>query len=381
MRDIYPDSEILGILALERPGEFPVGEGRFVRELLRRGRRTGLTAIAFDPRTWDPSDDSVRGWTLQSDGEGWQSGRYGVPGLLYDRAWPETASEHERFRHALRRLEDGRKLRRLNGKLPHKGRVHALLAQEPELDRLLPPTQAYAGPASFSRWLDHAGGSAFLKPAGGSQGRRVAACVRESDGSVLIRGRRADNRSFEVSFRSMAAASAKLHRWIGRRSYIMQPLLDLTGEGGAPYDIRALVQKNGRGRWTVTGIAARIGRPGTVTANLHGGGRAEPAETVLAAAHGASKAEELLAEIRRACLLIVRRLERHCGRLAELGLDFGVDRSGRLWFLEANSKPGRQAMAGISAETAARSTERPIDYARFILLRPRGRVIHEFDHL
>jgi hypothetical protein len=176
-------------------------------------------------------------------------------------------------------------------------------------------------------------------------------------------------------------ASRRLQRWIGKRVYLMQPMLDLRGSMGEPFDIRSLMQKNKNGRWTLTGVAARCGAPGTVTANLHGGGFAASAKEVLVPLFGEQRGSELLQEISRVSFLLVTRLEETLGRFAEIGLDYGVDRSGRLWFLEANSKPGRAAMGSAGEDAALKAVEQPLSYARSILLRPPGRVIHEFDHL
>lgn len=340
----------------------------------------GLRVIVFDPRTWNPDDNSVQGWTLREHGEDWHAGRTRLPPLIYDRSWPAGGASRSRFRIASQRLQAHRKPRFLNASLPSKQHVQAMLSRHPDLARLLVPTAPYDGPAPLLDWLARHEGGAFLKPSCGSQGKRTAAWLGREDGTVRLRGRGADNRPFDRVYASAEEAAARLHRWIGNRAYLMQPYLDLTANG-APFDIRALVQKNARGSWTLTGAAARIGAAGTVTSNLHGGGVASPAGELLASLYGAAKSRELMDEIRRACLAIVRQLERFCGHFCELGLDFGVESGGRLRFLEANSKPGRSAMAGIDSSSAAKAVARPLAYAKSILLRPPGRVIHEFDHL
>lgn len=340
----------------------------------------GLRVVVFDPGTWNPDDNSVLGWTLREREDVWRVGETRLPLLIYDRSWPSGDKARTRFLLSVQRLQEMRKPRFLNASLPSKLRVQRLLSRDPELSRLLIPTAPYEGPASLRAWLALHEGAAFLKPDCGSQGKRTVAWLRREDGSVRLRGRGADNRAFDRVYAEAEEAAARLHRWIGNRAYLMQPYLDLSANG-APYDIRALVQKNGRGRWTLTGAAARTGAAGTVTSNLHGGGRAAPAEEMLAAQYGTAEASELLADIRRSCLAIVRQLERFCGHFCELGLDFGVERGGKLRFLEANSKPGRSAMAGIDPISAAKAVARPLAYAKSILLRPPGRVIHEFDRM
>ncbi|TJY41486.1 YheC/YheD family protein [Cohnella pontilimi] len=379
--DFKPGAAALGILVCEHRSDPPFNESEYVRRLMKTGSLAGLPVFAFAPWTWSAEDDSVNGWTWDDAAGRWVSGRRPVPAVLYDRAWPADREERFRFRLALRRMVEGRRLVQLNAKLPHKKLVYDVLYKDEQLAPLLPPTELYGGPDSLRSWLHRHNDSAFLKPVHGSQGRRVIAYVRQPDGTVTLQGRYGDNRPFLVSFRSEQAAADSLDRWIGSRIYLMQPMLDLRDVDGHPFDLRALVQKNGKGRWRLTGIAARCGRPGTVTANLHGGGTSKPAEDLLTRLFGSDRADDLLQEIRDSCRRLVRRLEEHYGRFSELGLDFGVDRTGRLWFLEANSKPGRTAMAGIGKSAAVAAQVRPIAYARSILLRPHGRVIHEFDHL
>ncbi|MNN57292.1 Endospore coat-associated protein YheD [compost metagenome] len=63
-------------------------------------------------------------------------------------------------------------------------------------------------------------------------------------------------------------------------------------------------------------------------------------------------------------------LEACNGRMAELGLDLGVDRDGRVWIIEANTKPGRSIFRKLGQEKLLLQAERnPIAYACYILSR------------
>lgn len=356
----------LGVVVCERMGSAPFAEAAFIRRLIRTGPRHGLQVFAFAPESWREERSSVQGWTWQS---GWIRQERPVPALAYDRAWPAGAEGRGRHRAALARLVQSGRLKLLNGKLPGKAGVTRALARCPELRRWLPPAALYRSEAGLAAWLDRQGGAAFLKPTHGWQGRSVIAVVRGGDGLVDLRGRTGANRAFRLSGLREAEALARIHRWIGGRSYLMQPLLELQGPDGEPFDVRALMQRDGRGRWIVAGLAARCGRRGGVTANLHGGGEPRHAEQYLARLFGEREAAERIAELRRAAFAVVRRLEEEYGTFAELGLDFGIDRTGRCWFLEANTKPGRASMACAGGAAAAEAAERPLAYARHILLR------------
>ncbi|MFC5402133.1 YheC/YheD family protein [Cohnella soli] len=376
MPDIFPvfkfnsaAPDVLGILVSERDMLPPFAENAFLRRLDRIGKKRNLRIVAFAPWTWDRRDGTVKGWTW-ADGENrWVSSRQPLPAVVYDRTWPETDDEKRRCRVALRRIRENTKLTLLNGRLPHKGKVYESLAAIGTLRKLIPPTALYRGPDSLSEWLDAYGRTAFLKPIAGSKGRRVVAFTERRDGTATLTGRLNDNRPFHIEAANRQEAIARLDRWIGERSYLMQPLLELRNEEGDPFDLRALMQKDADGRWTLTGIAARLGAPGSVTANLHGGGTAAPALATLARQFGDVRGRKLLRQATDASFTIASGLETSFGRMAEIGLDYGIDRNGKLWFLEANAKPGRSAMASAGAGAARAAAERPLIYAQSILLR------------
>ncbi|MFC5529325.1 YheC/YheD family protein [Cohnella yongneupensis] len=390
MLALFPDSKsfvlsdspsALGVLVCERDGIAPFAEGAYIRRLSLVADAIGIALVVFAPWTWDARSDSVRGWTWNKREQRWIARARKLPRVVYDRAWPATEVEKRRFQVALGRIRAARALIFLNSRLPHKGKVGEMLARDPAYAALVPPTAPYKGPHSLRAWLREHDGSAFLKPVAGSQGKRVISYKRDNDGKVELAGRTSSNRSFSFTAATEQDALNRLHRWIGSHAYIMQPLLELHTADGKPFDLRSLLQKNKSGRWTVTGVAARVGAAGTVTANLHGGGRAMHPGDVLEPLLGEERARTVEQRIRAISLRLASWCEESFGRFAEIGLDFGVDRSGKLWFLEANSKPGRAAMGSAGKEATQQAVVRPLSYASTILLRPSGRVIHEFDHL
>ncbi|WP_239615158.1 YheC/YheD family endospore coat-associated protein [Cohnella mopanensis] len=371
----------LGILVCERNGNPPFAESTFIKRLNVLGAASGLQLFAFAPWTWDAANDSVKGWSWNPDKHRWEACRRQLPSVVYDRSWPETQEEKRRYRLAIQNIRAVKQLTFLNGFLPHKGKVYEVLSTDRTIAKTIPPTVRYQGPTSIAAWLRKCRGSVFLKPIAGSQGKRVIAICRVGNGKVNLTGRQGDNRPMAIHGLSEAEALHRLDRWIGDRAYLMQPLLELKGRNGEPFDLRCLMQKDQTGRWTLTGVAARLGSPDNVTSNLHGGGNAAPAKEVLTKLFGEQRGAELLQEVSSLSFLIVARLEQTLGRFAEIGLDFGVDCSGKLWFLEANSKPGRTSMRSAGQEAVLAAALQPLSYARSILLRPLGRVIHEFDHL
>ncbi|MFB9327501.1 YheC/YheD family protein [Paenibacillus aurantiacus] len=328
----------------EQPGESSpslLPEDRFCRELCRMGAELGMIVyVVYAHPAWAAlSETELTGYALQ--GGRWTEKRWPLPDLVYDRAIGANPAERQAKAGLLKQLAERKPLTPLNGSLPGKLAVYEALRTDQRLRPALPPTFAYPGTSSLQRLALRFPRGVFLKPDAGYQGRGAIA-ITARDGLWRAEGRTIGNAAVARTFTNAAACAAWCERFI-RAAYIAQPYLPLRNESGASCDIRSLIQKDERGRWRITGIAVREGAPGSVTSNLHGGGEAKDAAAVLAARFGEAAARRLLLRTARLSLRASRALEQHFGRFFELGLDFGLEASGRLWLLEANAKPGRMS--------------------------------------
>ncbi len=131
-------------------------------------------------------------------------------------------------------------------------------------------------------------------------------------------------------------ASLYLKRKIKNKRYIAQRYIDLSKINGKPFDIRVMVLKGKNNTWKVQGQYAKIAIKGYVVTN-----NAEqilPTETALLKSQLNNK-RRLLQGINRIALLTARQLERYYPNQQLFGLDIGIDRHGRMWIIEANTKP------------------------------------------
>jgi len=341
-------------------------EDRFCRQLAAEAAELGLAVIVLDPNGVGEPAGRVTGYMLENDG--WIRIEAAMPPVVYDRRFASGAKARMAAGRALSRLrEHGAAI--LGGSLPGKLEVHRALQRNPAIRRLLPPTYRFRGAGQLEALIAPYPGGLFLKPSSGMQGRGTLAISRhERPGEWIVTGRSMRNGPYRRRLQDLSSIETAAARIAEGRVYLVQPLLPLHLPGGEPFDIRALVQKDGSGRWRYTGAAARIGRPGTATANLHGGGSACRIEPFLAAHYAEEDAKRLLRDIRGASLLVAELLELSFGRFAELGIDFGIEPGGRLWLLEANAKPGRASFAGSGDERTRRlSVRRPLQYARYLM--------------
>ncbi|NBD26090.1 YheC/YheD family endospore coat-associated protein [Paenibacillus glycinis] len=369
-------SGILGIMISRRQAEGAglsgppraMPEDDFCRRLCAYGHTIGMLVFLFCASEAAAADsERIAGYRLQ--GDEWQAGSFPLPDVVYDRALPSSSAQARSFHEALNRLSRRKRYTLLNGSLPGKLDVYHALQQEPGLRRWLPETQPYEGAARLEALLERHPAGLFLKPSAGMHGKGALRLLADGDG-WRIDGRDRHNRPLARRFADGSALGRWIDRFASAAPYLVQPCLELTDGEGRSFDVRALMQKDGEGRWRFTGAAVRRGSPGSVTANLHGGGTAVQAEEAFKTRYGDDGAATLVQRIRGASERYAAALEQHFGRLAELGLDFGLEPHGRLWLLEANAKPGRQSFDS-DAETAELAVRRPIDYAMLLASRQR----------
>lgn len=358
----------VGVMANETEGFPPFAERQFYARLCELGRGLGLTVYVFSPLRADPERDEVMGYTFTSGSgqRGWKEGTFPLPDLIYDRSFFTRRQDYTLHRAAVRRLHSKKVIPYLGHGLKSKWELAAFLQRDPELRPYLPRTAKLIRPELAIDWLSREA-KVFLKPQGGSQGKGTLMAERRS-GEYRIRARDSRNQAVERSFKDADAFLDWLRRFVGKRSYLIQQYLDLASKEGDSWDVRSLVQKNGRGLWELTGMAVRRGGPGSITSNIHGGGDALEAGSFLRQQFGAEQAARIEETLRFLSNRIPPVLEASNGRMAELGLDLGVDRDGRVWIIEVNSKPGRSVFQRLSMKEAGyKAARNPMAYASHLL--------------
>jgi glutathione synthase/RimK-type ligase-like ATP-grasp enzyme len=343
---------------------FPFGEPVFYRRLCQVADRLGIKAYIFSPDSLDWSRFMVESYTYDSAAKCWRRGEHSLPHVVYDRFFSPPGQISRSYRRQIRRLhEEGIPL--LARGLSGKWNVQRALIRCEALRKHLPPTAIVREPQTVRDWLERRP-AVFLKPHAGTHGKGAARITRCGTAYKAC-GRDARNAPFERRLADDRALAEWVARFTAGRRYLIQPYLRLDDEEGAAIDVRALMQKDGRGHWRLSGMAVRRGQPGSVTSNLHGGGTALPVKPYLEARFGEPAATRILGQLRAAAERIPPVLEQYYGRQAELGIDLGVDRQGQVWIIEVNSKPGRSVF-DIIADRKARlsSVELPVRYARYL---------------
>lgn len=194
----------------------------------------------------------------------------------------------------------------------------------------IPQTRLYG--ADSLRSMLHQFGMVVIKPLRGGGGYGVIK-VTYAGGvyAYTYMSRRHGFGSFESMFRSLNRVK------VGRK-YMIQQGIHLARIAGRPIDYRVKVVKE-NGAWVYRSMVGRLARPGLFVTNLCKGG------TMLSAREGLSRSLSRRAagrkrrEMRLLTNTCVQILETRFPGIGQLGFDYGVDRGGKIWIFEVNTRP------------------------------------------
>ncbi|MCL6603824.1 MAG: YheC/YheD family protein [Paenibacillus sp.] len=194
----------------------------------------------------------------------------------------------------------------------------------------IPRTRGYSETALLAMLGRY--GNVVIKPVVGGGGYGVIKVFRQSGGYGFTY---MDITRVYRDFNSMKRA---LNVVKVKRRYLIQQGISLARIAGRPIDYRVKVVKNGN-VWEFRSMVGRLARPGLFVTNLCKGG------TMLSCREGLRKSLPRVntsakkAEMRRLTLVCIELMERHFPGIGELGFDYAVDYSGKIWILEVNTRP------------------------------------------
>ena len=306
---------------------------------------------------------------VQDCSQTWFAFSLPIPDVVYDRIPSRSVEARPEVSEAKTRLLALTDLIYFNPMFLDKWETHLALQEIAEVNKYLPPTQLVETTADLKDFLDLYS-SVFLKPSSGSLGRRIIKVVAGRNGHYRYMYRSKDKQTVQGVVTSFRELTGVVQRVMGKRTYIAQKDLHLAKFEECPFDIRVLMQKNRWGNWRRTKIYVRKAAPDSFLSNLSDGARPQSITVVLKTVFNCDFLTHvgLGEDIRRAVKEIPPALEKATGRIwGELGIDLGIDRNGKIWLIEANSKPFRALVsASGSFDLIKRSLMRPLEFAKYL---------------
>lgn len=351
----------VGIMTLYINQKNQIEERPYFRRCIEVGHKLGLDVFVFTPQDVIYKSRKVYAHVFDLKRRHWMRRWMQVPEIIFDRCRYQPTPRFQQLKLFRKKFPN---LKYLNRPLANKWVIHQLFHNVKDLRKHLPATLYYQGKEDLVEMLKKYR-TVYLKPINGTGGRGILKVQRKEGGRLLVEGRNPSRKMINRQVLSLSRISQLIQSWSSKRSYLVQQGIDLTLSTGRVHDYRLLIQKNGQGKWEYTGCAGRIGAKRSITSNLHGGGRAASLDHMLS--HWFSKAEEretIKKAMKDLSFKVVDVLDQRFGQLCELALDLAIDRSGHIWLLEINPKPGRQVFTKIGERsTYDKAISRPLEYA------------------
>jgi len=355
---------LLGIMALYMNNRKQLEERKFFAKLIAVGHKMGISAYVFTPEDVDGRQRQILAHCYDLNRGTWYRKTMPFPDVVFDRCRYQATPRFQQLRRFRAKYPN---LLYMNRPMANKWAVYRDLREHDSIARYLPETELFQSVEQLKEFLDRKT-SVYLKPINGTGGRGILRVEKLGPHQYLVQGRDAKRRILSAKKAGPLLLKQMLSDLCKEKKYLIQEGIDTRLSNGRVHDFRALVQKNGSGEWRLTGVAARIGPSGSVTSNLHGGGRAVRMDALLRSRFGkASTVQEIQEDMEQLCLKVAKELNRKYGALCELALDIAVDRRAGVWLLEVNPKPAREVFARIGDKlTYLRAIRRPLEYALWL---------------
>ncbi|MCA0755526.1 YheC/YheD family protein [Paenibacillus sp. N4] len=203
----------------------------------------------------------------------------------------------------------------------------------------IPPTKRFT--AENLRSMLDAHHMVVVKPVVGAGGHGVIKVTKRSRGSKSASG--AESYAFTYyaqtkRFASFAALIGALNKKRKGRAYLIQKGIDLATVDGRPIDYRVKYVKTEKG-WVYRAIVGRIAKPGLFVTNLCRGGTLVKSAFGISRSISPAEVAEKKSKMRELTVLSTGVLEKKYPGIGQLGFDYGIDKQGKIWIFEVNTRP------------------------------------------
>jgi hypothetical protein len=315
----------------------PIGDRtNFFSKLLSVKTNVGAIPFVFGEQhiNWDTG--TISGYFYHD--HNWHCMEAPFPNVIYDRLPNRKSERNPKLAKVKETLQRDYLIPWYNPGFFSKLDIYERLQQDHLVTIYLPETHPFT---SFSLIEDMLSkyGHIYLKPINGSLGLGVHQILydkTQDEYYCRYQDREGVNRlrkfsSLEGLFKTVLA-NRKLDKMI------VQQGIHLLRHEQRPIDFRVHTNKDDKGVWHVTALAAKIAGLGSVTTHARSGGEIKTLSEIFQPEESQLFTKKLV----NAALLLSEAIANNMeGIIAEIGFDLGIDKHGDVWLFEANSKPGR----------------------------------------
>jgi len=331
---------VLAILTIEDDIQLFRGNRSNFVDLIRTGQSMGFIVYVLTVKNLLLTKSSLKGYVFNEAEDSWQLRLLPFPDVIYNRIPLREDEIQPAVRQKINACRKHPRVTLFNPAFFNKWDLFEWLRLSKSTKPYIPLTRKLVSVTSLDRMMrKHS--YLYLKPESGKAGKGIMTIKVQAEKQLPYRLKIQENKkSTTYNCSTLHKLWSRIQKQSGNEAYIAQQGIKLASFNERRFDLRALVQKNQRGQWDITGIGARIAGASSITTHVPRGGMIEDPEKLLINSFNEEQARKLLIKAKNAAVLIAKQIERASGQqLGEMSMDIGIDSAGNMWFFEANSKP------------------------------------------
>ncbi|EEG78097.1 YheC/YheD family endospore coat-associated protein [Dethiobacter alkaliphilus] len=337
-------------------------------ELVRANEEARIILYFFSIKDVDFAQKHIRGTYYDKKTCRWLKKNFPYPDVLYDRGGGALKSQKLKSDKIREHLNTHSNSININPRyFFDKWDVYNKLAVQEEIARYLPHTELYETPEDLHIMLD-AYSAVYVKESSSNNGRGVFRVKRLAFGMFELSYYK-DN-LVTMTYNSFKNLLYGLNSLLSSNKVIIQAAIEVLQVENCNVDLRALVQRNGRGEMEIGVLPVRMSRAGYPITNTRTGAKTYKwndflTEKLLLV--NESKKEELLKKTIAFLTTCFQGIEKAYCAFGEIGIDFAFDKELNIWFIECNAKPGKDTLYTVYGEKVIkRAFINPLEYGKYL---------------
>lgn len=315
----------------------------------------------------DVNDDGlyVNGTYYDHDDKLWKRERLPFPDVLYDRGSGIQRSllPLQQFRSKMEETP----IKKLNAQhYFNKWDLHKRLSTFPEMQAHLPHTILYSGKEDIKNMVQNYN-KVYVKKIVSSNGRKIL-CIEKLPNSSYHCST-FTNKVMTFQPKNIDQVNHLIQKMYGKKGIILQEGIDLLTTNDRNIDMRATLQRRDATHIEITAIAIRIGGKYSPVTSTRTGSKCYRFEDFFVNKLKLSneKFQRLTEKVHDFLFKVYRCTEEAYGTFGEIGIDFALNKQGKIQFIECNAKPAKSSLyKAYDQQTIRKAFRYPLDYAKFV---------------
>ncbi|MHB8125018.1 MAG: YheC/YheD family endospore coat-associated protein [Desulfitobacteriaceae bacterium] len=336
---------VLGIFIKPKRLSVPK-EGSTVQSHMHAGLAKRFLCYFFSIDRIDWENERIKGFAFIPGLDKWTDAWFPMPEVIYDRGARFAEEQKTTVRETRERFRNNPNVQFINSlDFLGKWETYRHLSKYNEIAKYLPMTVRYRSFNDLMLMLKKHS-FIFLKAYYGSGGKQVLS-IEKSHGKYKLVFYSSELQ--ELKLNDVDEVRKHIEGFTEGRKFILQRGIRLLKYKGRFFDMRVLIIKDKEGQWRAISNYARIAKANLTITNYCAGGDCDFYKNIYPNLSSPLCKSSIpnYDDVANGAIKIAAVIDREFGTFGELGMDMAIDKYGKIWFIEANTKPDKDLVEGL----------------------------------